>query len=374
MDGQYYSPQHHGLPLSYQYDESEDLSTQSPLRLFTFDNLPRPQLDHRFMTSSPSASQLLPETYGLPSQMPMAQPPQMWNSPIQCSPDFTSQHDSREEYGFEPSGYITANEDDSMFNRGGMNYGETPRTTWEQYNPRLLQDNIIPSFEPSDYITEDIKPNMQNHEINSVEMDYNTMETTHQDYLPPSMSRSPMQEDQYSNSPMMPNDFANTDGLPFDKPSGFRVPSSSLSEDGNGNHSREMTAMETDEQGADEPYAKLIYRALMSAPNHSMVLQEIYQWFRDHTSKGSSDSKGWMNSIRHNLSMNAVCTSFPFPIPRKPYLAYNQSICFIPFHINKLSKYESQIQTPNQNKLKLKQAKDQTPFSDKQKIKNIDSN
>ncbi|KUJ24529.1 winged helix DNA-binding domain-containing protein, partial [Mollisia scopiformis] len=52
-------------------------------------------------------------------------------------------------------------------------------------------------------------------------------------------------------------------------------------------------------------YAKLIYRALMSAPNHSMVLQEIYQWFRDNTAKGASDGKGWMNSIRHNLSMNA---------------------------------------------------------------------
>jgi hypothetical protein len=76
--------------------------------------------------------------------------------------------------------------------------------------------------------------------------------------------------------------------------------------DDSGGSSREMTAVEFDDLGPDEPYAKLIYRALMSAPNHSMVLQEIYQWFRDNTTKGSSDSKGWMNSIRHNLSMNAV--------------------------------------------------------------------
>jgi len=75
--------------------------------------------------------------------------------------------------------------------------------------------------------------------------------------------------------------------------------------------SREMTAVEAEEHGADEPYAKLIYRALMSAPDHSMVLQEIYQWFRENTTKGSSDSKGWMNSIRHNLSMNAVSSSKP---------------------------------------------------------------
>lgn len=56
----------------------------------------------------------------------------------------------------------------------------------------------------------------------------------------------------------------------------------------------------------DEPYAKLIYRALKDAPNHSMVLQDIYSWFRKNTDKGKSKSSGWRNSIRHNLSMNAV--------------------------------------------------------------------
>lgn len=62
---------------------------------------------------------------------------------------------------------------------------------------------------------------------------------------------------------------------------------------------------------SDEPYAKLIYRALMSKPDRRMTLQEIYQWFRDNTTKadGDKDKKGgWQNSIRHNLSMNRVCT------------------------------------------------------------------
>lgn len=81
--------------------------------------------------------------------------------------------------------------------------------------------------------------------------------------------------------------------------------------DESGTSSREMTAVDLDDLGNEEPYAKLIYRALMSAPNHSMVLQEIYQWFRDNTTKGSSDTKGWMNSIRHNLSMNAVRSPNP---------------------------------------------------------------
>lgn len=62
----------------------------------------------------------------------------------------------------------------------------------------------------------------------------------------------------------------------------------------------------SEDRMAEEPYAKLIYRALMGAPNHSMVLQEIYQWFIENTDKGNSTSSGWRNSIRHNLSMNAV--------------------------------------------------------------------
>ncbi|CAM1504416.1 Fc.00g020070.m01.CDS01 [Cosmosporella sp. VM-42] len=56
----------------------------------------------------------------------------------------------------------------------------------------------------------------------------------------------------------------------------------------------------------EEPYAQLIYQAFMSRPDHSLTLQEIYQWFRDNTDKTKSGTKGWQNSIRHNLSMNAA--------------------------------------------------------------------
>ncbi|GAW11694.1 hypothetical protein ANO14919_010440 [Xylariales sp. No.14919] len=62
-----------------------------------------------------------------------------------------------------------------------------------------------------------------------------------------------------------------------------------------------------EEPKAGEPYARLIYKAFMSRkPAYSMTLQEIYQWFREHTDKTDSHSKGWQNSIRHNLSMNAA--------------------------------------------------------------------
>jgi hypothetical protein len=59
----------------------------------------------------------------------------------------------------------------------------------------------------------------------------------------------------------------------------------------------------------EQPYAQLIYRALLNAPNNTMVLRDIYTWFREHTDKAQEkDSKGWQNSIRHNLSMNGVCS------------------------------------------------------------------
>ncbi|KAI1453085.1 hypothetical protein F4805DRAFT_478777 [Annulohypoxylon moriforme] len=63
----------------------------------------------------------------------------------------------------------------------------------------------------------------------------------------------------------------------------------------------------------EEPYAQLIWRAFLSTPTHSMSLQQLYQWFRDNTEKAKNDNpekgekeetRGWMNSIRHNLSMN----------------------------------------------------------------------
>ncbi|KAL8730967.1 MAG: hypothetical protein Q9181_004480 [Wetmoreana brouardii] len=63
---------------------------------------------------------------------------------------------------------------------------------------------------------------------------------------------------------------------------------------------------ETDEDDSisGEPYAQLIGRALKSAPGHKMVLKDIYRWFEKNTNKARSGSKGWQNSIRHNLSMN----------------------------------------------------------------------
>ncbi|KAF3386458.1 Forkhead box protein O1 [Penicillium rolfsii] len=60
------------------------------------------------------------------------------------------------------------------------------------------------------------------------------------------------------------------------------------------------------EQNGGLPYSRLIWEALMSTEEKMLPLQGIYQWFEKNTNKGGNeDSKGWQNSIRHNLSMNA---------------------------------------------------------------------
>ncbi|KAI8932260.1 hypothetical protein NX059_010461 [Plenodomus lindquistii] len=57
----------------------------------------------------------------------------------------------------------------------------------------------------------------------------------------------------------------------------------------------------------EQPYAQLIYQALLHADNHTMILRDIYDWFKKHTDKAAaSETKGWQNSIRHNLSMNGA--------------------------------------------------------------------
>ncbi len=79
-----------------------------------------------------------------------------------------------------------------------------------------------------------------------------------------------------------------------------------------GNDIRSGTASTS--KSGEEPYAQLIWRAFMSTPSGAMKLQELYQWFRNNTDKAKDESRGWQNSIRHNLSMNEVCFIFKAPI------------------------------------------------------------
>ena len=76
-----------------------------------------------------------------------------------------------------------------------------------------------------------------------------------------------------------------------------------------GTHRSARIDSESESEGkqGEPPYAKLIYRALMDAPEHQMVLKDIYEWIARNTDKAKDPAfKGWQNSVRHNLSMNGV--------------------------------------------------------------------
>lgn len=75
----------------------------------------------------------------------------------------------------------------------------------------------------------------------------------------------------------------------------------------------------------EQPYAQLIYQALLHADGHTMILRDIYDWFKKYTDKAAaSETKGWQNSIRHNLSMNGVSHPLYLP-PFKPYFNHPNS-------------------------------------------------
>lgn len=70
-----------------------------------------------------------------------------------------------------------------------------------------------------------------------------------------------------------------------------------------------LGGFETDHESKEKGpcYANLIYQALMEAPGHKMILKDIYAWIAQNTDKAKDpSSKGWQNSVRHNLSMNGV--------------------------------------------------------------------
>ncbi|TKA75378.1 hypothetical protein B0A55_06014 [Friedmanniomyces simplex] len=59
-------------------------------------------------------------------------------------------------------------------------------------------------------------------------------------------------------------------------------------------------------------YAQLLWRCLKQAPEHTMTLKELYDWVREHSQKAKDPkNRGWQNSVRHNLSMNAAFERVP---------------------------------------------------------------
>ena len=66
---------------------------------------------------------------------------------------------------------------------------------------------------------------------------------------------------------------------------------------------------------ADPCYAQLLYQCLKEAPDHTLSLRELYEWVSQHSQKAKDPkNRGWQNSVRHNLSMNAVSHDLPYQI------------------------------------------------------------
>ncbi|KAG4430766.1 hypothetical protein IFR05_013751 [Cadophora sp. M221] len=302
-----------GLLPDFQYDDNLDPSVQAPHPMFTScDGLPRTPSQHLINSSSLTSNILADSNFNPHQPVPMSMPMAMsnnsmaWADPNRSAGAFETPNNNNSNgyYGYSPPN-MAGNEQNGTFYRGCQQQqqqqpqlDQTPR-----YMPNIFSNDnnnngmsLEDSYEPSAYLLDPSKPCMQSpNNLMSSPFDYQTISNT-RNLERLSISHSPV--------PKIEHDDAMDNVMSLEQLSSFRMPSSESSDDGNS--SREMTAVDVEEHIAGEPYAKLIYRALMGAPDRSMVLQEIYQWFREHTPKGNSHSKGWMNSIRHNLSMNAA--------------------------------------------------------------------
>ena len=64
---------------------------------------------------------------------------------------------------------------------------------------------------------------------------------------------------------------------------------------------------------SNESYAQALWRCLRAMPDNEAKLDEIYGWIETNTDKAPDPSiHGWKNSVRHNLSMNAVSCAYPY--------------------------------------------------------------
>ncbi|EKD18127.1 forkhead domain-containing protein [Drepanopeziza brunnea f. sp. 'multigermtubi' MB_m1] len=282
------------------YDSDLDTSAQASQSNFSFDGLPRASSQH--LMNSPSSSSNILSTYSnLLQPIPMSQTSVSWTDAMQSPGGFQDQNNS-----FYP-GYSASN---LPLNGHHGNFSRGPAYQQPRYIPNMYglsdNDNAMALDEsyaaPSAYILDSKRSAMQHSPVMTSPFDNQHMNNA-RDFQRMSISHSPVPK-------MEELDESQLDFSSFETAPPFSLPPSETSDEGN--TSREMTAADVEdhndfcEQNPEEPYAKLIHRALMSVPSKSMVLQEIYQWFRDNTQKGGTCSKGWMNSIRHNLSMNAA--------------------------------------------------------------------
>lgn len=281
-----HSSPHHGLPVDC-YSKKLETATQAMYQMPPFDSLNRMDTELQFMVppSSITTTTAGSSNCNLASSMSTQQSSPPWaGSSYPTTFDSPLSTEDYYDYATPSPGIEDA--------RGYMSYAKIPRSCPHYDSNILNEENMtLQRYGHSNYVMGSNKYLAQRLQGPS-SVEYATQQSS-RDFE--RLSISPLKMEQ---------DVLDFEGVPYYDGGGTcsKIPSSDPSEDG----ASVREPMDPDDPTADEPYAKLIYKALLSAPNHSMVLQDIYQWFRENTAKGSPDSKGWMNSIRHNLSMNAV--------------------------------------------------------------------
>lgn len=292
-----------GAPIGFQYDGSQPVPSRPNDQTPSPDGLPRFPLENGIFGTWPSTM----NNYSATASMLSAPPSTGWVNPVYQPSDFDDTHLVNDcGYYYQSSAGFSRHTQNDGFSLP-QTFAGTPRTWQLTHDARMHRGSTTSapsSYDPSPYLGE---------QSNDAAPVFSSLEpAVLYDSHDRSRDFSRLSE---AGSPKAENDTLGTIHSGFENVTYPRVQLSEASDD-SGTSSREMTAVEMDDLGVDEPYAKLIYRALMSAPNHAMVLQEIYKWFRENTTKGSSDTKGWMNSIRHNLSMNAVRLPSLILVPR----------------------------------------------------------
>ncbi|MCJ1479213.1 hypothetical protein MMC13_007898 [Lambiella insularis] len=249
-----------------------------------------------------------------------------WTVASSCSPIYHESHYSEPQQEF----FRTVNEDYYMPGASGK---PLPDTQWgSSHHPRFPFASMAHLRDNSQQVNDTTNSLVGSASQRSLQSHYRISPTYYPEPIKQESTSSvyppryhPFSSDIYKTSVNMDTSyqnfahFENPSSVPLDRQGTERY--ATISPDIPHRSSGPVIASTTNDEDTDgalssEPYAQLIFRALKSVPDHSMVLKDIYEWFEKNTDKAKDNtSKGWQNSIRHNLSMNGAFRKADLPPP-----------------------------------------------------------
>lgn len=179
---------------------------------------------------------------------------------------------------------------------------------YSHYNQQLFTTSqYAPNIDPT--VPRSISPSLVSAHDGPYSF-FNPTVAPHQVYpnlAPTSYADPSYHEDEYDQQPQQENDLVTIQDHDL-VPHSYRRQHDEVASHTSAGYGDDGMSMDGDNDGDKaEPYAKSLFRCLRDAPAHTMVLREIYDWFKANTDKARDPgSTGWQNSIRHNLSMNKV--------------------------------------------------------------------